>query len=36
MTLVVELLQFVIVGVYRSDKMVQDPEEVGYQPLTLQ
>jgi hypothetical protein len=35
-TLVVELLQFVIIGVYNFDKMVQDVEKVGYRPLTLQ
>jgi hypothetical protein len=29
-TLVVELLQFVIICVYSSDKMVQDMEKVGY------
>jgi len=35
-TLVVELLQFVIIGVYSFDKMIQDVEKVGYRPLALQ
>jgi hypothetical protein len=34
-TLVVELLEFVIIGVYSFDKMVQDVEKVGYRPLAL-
>ena len=33
---VVEPLQFVIIGVYNFDKIVQDVEKFGYRPLTLQ
>jgi hypothetical protein len=35
-TLVVELSQFVIIGVWSFDMMIQDVEKVGYRPLTLQ
>jgi hypothetical protein len=35
-TLVVELEQFVIIGVDNCDMMVQDVEKVSYRPLTLQ
>ena len=33
---VIKLLQFVIIGICSLDKMIQDVEKVGYQPLTLQ
>jgi hypothetical protein len=36
MTLFVELLEFVISGVFSFDKMVKDMEKVGYRPLTFQ
>jgi hypothetical protein len=35
-TLVVERLQFVIIGAWKFDMMIQDVEKVGYRPLTLQ
>ena len=35
-TLIVELLQLVIIGIYNFYKVVQDVEKVGYRPLTLQ
>jgi hypothetical protein len=35
-TLIVERLQFVIMGAWKFDIMIQDVEKVGYRPLTVQ